>query len=73
VDGSRGVLAPFNSLVLETVTVSKAFVVASTAAMIAVDMLTPSNSACGLLYWCSKARTESQPLPFETKSQNIKI
>ncbi len=33
---NRGVLTPFNSLVLEIVAVSKAFAAASTAAMIAV-------------------------------------
>jgi len=37
-------LTPFNSLVLEIVAVSKAFVVASTAAMIAVGMKTVSSS-----------------------------
>jgi hypothetical protein len=34
--GNTGVLAPFNSLVLETVTCSKAFAAASTAAMVVV-------------------------------------
>lgn len=37
-------LTPFNSLVLEIVAVSKAFVVASTAAMIAVGMKIVSSS-----------------------------
>jgi hypothetical protein len=43
-EGSRGVFTPFNSLVLEIVAVSKAFVVASTAAMIVVDLGSQSES-----------------------------
>jgi hypothetical protein len=37
--GNVGVLAPFNSLVFETVACSKAFAVASTAAMIVFDIV----------------------------------
>jgi hypothetical protein len=57
-EGSRGVLAPFNSLVLETVTVSKAFVVVSTAAMIAVEVLMRSEPECDFVL-VFKAGTES--------------
>jgi hypothetical protein len=42
--GSRGVFTPFNSLVLKIVAVSKALVVASTVAMIAVDLESHSES-----------------------------
>lgn len=43
--GSRGVLTPFNSFVLEIVAVSKALAVASTAAMVAAELLTLPESA----------------------------
>jgi hypothetical protein len=71
VEGSGGLLAPFNSLVLETVTVSKAFVVASTAAMIAVDVLTHSDSECELLYSGSRLRL-SHRLRIEPVSRRVK-
>lgn len=40
-EGRCGVFTPFNSLVLEILADSKALVVASTAAMIAVDLKKP--------------------------------
>jgi hypothetical protein len=75
--GSRGVLAPFNSLVLETVTVSKAFAVASTAAMIAVDVLTHSDSECDFLYSDSRLglshRLRTEPERRRAKTSKFRV